>query len=318
MTAPLFVSLSGECNIFFMKGNWHNFFEFSKRERLALAVFALLVGSFLVVPKWLFEWQPSAQEEKEWWKAIQQIPLDSSASVANGTSPTEGFEQENSVTPTQKLRPFDPNQLLEKDWVSMGLPQRTARTIVRYVEKGGRFRQARDLEKIWGLRKEDLQRLLPFVSIRGIEVNNKESLIAEKVLGKEGKQPKVIDINTADSSDFTTLPGIGPVLSRRIVRFREMKGSFQSIDDLRKVYGLSDSVYHQLLPFCRITLSVIDTAVLNQYTLRQLMGRLKISYQVAQVIMLYRKQHGAFRQIEELRKIIFINDSLYKQIIGLQ
>jgi DNA uptake protein ComE-like DNA-binding protein len=301
-----------------MKGNWRDFFEFSKRERMALAVFAVLVGTFLVVPKWLFERHPSAAEEKEWWRAIQQIPLDSPASVASGIFPTDGFDQENAGTPTEKLRSFDPNQLMVKDWVSMGLSQRTARTIVRYVEKGGRFRQASDLEKIWGLRKEDLQRLLPFVSIQGKQMNNKEFLGDEKVGWKESKQQRIIDINTADSSDWTNLPGIGPVLSRRIVRFREMKGGFQSIDDLRKVYGLSDSVYIQIRPFCRISLPVMDTAVLNQYSLRQLMGRFKISYEVAQAIICYRKQHGSFRQLEELRKIVFINDSLYKQIIGMQ
>tara|TARA_B000000565_G_scaffold249365_1_gene220690 strand:- start:67 stop:222 length:156 start_codon:yes stop_codon:yes gene_type:complete len=41
-----------------------------------------------------------------------------------------------------------------------------------------------------------------------------------------------IELNKADAQDLLVLPGVGPVLSQRIVRFREALGGFRDIDDL--------------------------------------------------------------------------------------
>ena len=46
----------------------------------------------------------------------------------------------------------------------------------------------------------------------------------------------------AAAEDLRSLPGVGPVLSQRIVRFREVLGGFHNIDDLYEVYGLDSSV----------------------------------------------------------------------------
>jgi competence protein ComEA len=50
-----------------------------------------------------------------------------------------------------------------------------------------------------------------------------------------------LNINTASAADLDKLPGIGEVLSQRIVDYRAKNGSFQNLDDLRKVQGLSAS-----------------------------------------------------------------------------
>ena len=61
--------------------------------------------------------------------------------------------------------------------------------------------------------------------------------------------PLKLDINAADSAQWVQLRGIGPVLSSRIIRFREMKGGFTEVGELGEVYGLSDSTYASILPF---------------------------------------------------------------------
>lgn len=48
-----------------------------------------------------------------------------------------------------------------------------------------------------------------------------------------------MDLNHARVSDLTRLPGIGRVLAQRIVDTRETEGSFASVDELRRVRGLS-------------------------------------------------------------------------------
>jgi len=50
-----------------------------------------------------------------------------------------------------------------------------------------------------------------------------------------------IDINTASAQQLTLLPGIGDVLAKRIVAYRDLNGPFQSVTDLLEVEGLGKS-----------------------------------------------------------------------------
>jgi len=52
-----------------------------------------------------------------------------------------------------------------------------------------------------------------------------------------------ININIADAVNLQTLPGIGPVLSERIVIYRDHNGFFKSIDCLKEVSGIGDKKY---------------------------------------------------------------------------
>ena len=50
--------------------------------------------------------------------------------------------------------------------------------------------------------------------------------------------PQKIDINAADTEELQRLPGIGPVLARRIVDWREENGDFVIVEDLLAVEGI--------------------------------------------------------------------------------
>ena len=50
----------------------------------------------------------------------------------------------------------------------------------------------------------------------------------------------VLNLNTATLKDLETLPGVGPVLARRIVEFREKKGGFKRLEELLAIPGISE------------------------------------------------------------------------------
>lgn len=58
-----------------------------------------------------------------------------------------------------------------------------------------------------------------------------------------------LDINTATVEEFSALPGIGPVLARRIVDFRTQNGSFASISDLSRVEGIGEKRLEAILDY---------------------------------------------------------------------
>lgn len=61
--------------------------------------------------------------------------------------------------------------------------------------------------------------------------------------------PGSIDINTANESELQALPGIGPALAARIIAFREINGSFDSVDDLADVSGVTPRMIDDITPY---------------------------------------------------------------------
>ncbi len=55
-----------------------------------------------------------------------------------------------------------------------------------------------------------------------------------------------LNINTAAAEELQELPGIGPVLAERIVRYRETNGPFADVSHLRDVTGIGDGVYGRI------------------------------------------------------------------------
>jgi DNA uptake protein ComE-like DNA-binding protein len=54
---------------------------------------------------------------------------------------------------------------------------------------------------------------------------------------------KLINLNSCDSAMLETLPGSGPVLSARIIKYRNLIGGYSKIEQLREVYGLPPETY---------------------------------------------------------------------------
>jgi len=55
-----------------------------------------------------------------------------------------------------------------------------------------------------------------------------------------------IDLNRAEARDLEALPGIGPVLARRIVGHRDRHGPFHRLEDLLQVEGIGPRLLERL------------------------------------------------------------------------
>ncbi|MEQ1626668.1 MAG: helix-hairpin-helix domain-containing protein [Nitrospira sp.] len=73
-------------------------------------------------------------------------------------------------------------------------------------------------------------------------------------------KPKPVDLNSATVADFDQLPGVGPVLARRMVDYRKSVGRFHAVEDLRGVKGIGKKKLDQLKPF----VTVAKSATLEQ------------------------------------------------------
>ncbi|MFQ5818041.1 MAG: ComEA family DNA-binding protein [Terriglobia bacterium] len=71
-------------------------------------------------------------------------------------------------------------------------------------------------------------------------------LLVAYTLGAEEVQPKKININTATLEELATLPGIGPKIAERVVRYREKNGAFRKIEELLIIRGISRKKFEKI------------------------------------------------------------------------
>ena len=63
---------------------------------------------------------------------------------------------------------------------------------------------------------------------------------------KAERSTKMVNINSADEKGFDSLPGIGPVMAKKIVDHRNEKGRFSNIEELKEVPGISAKKFDKL------------------------------------------------------------------------
>jgi competence protein ComEA len=69
------------------------------------------------------------------------------------------------------------------------------------------------------------------------------------LLGAPGGDPvegALLGLSSATSDQLQELPGVGEVLARRIIEFREAHGGFQRVDQLRDVSGIGERKFAEI------------------------------------------------------------------------
>jgi competence protein ComEA len=61
-----------------------------------------------------------------------------------------------------------------------------------------------------------------------------------------------IDLNSATAEQLEAIPGIGPVLAQRIIEYRQMRGRFQSVDELLEVRGIGPKRLESMRPYVTV------------------------------------------------------------------
>ena len=76
-----------------------------------------------------------------------------------------------------------------------------------------------------------------------ISTSNRPEAIAQS----QTAQPKpCINLNTATASELMTLPGIGEVMARRVIEYREQSGPFRRAQDIIIIDGFSERKYRDI------------------------------------------------------------------------
>ena len=240
--------------------------------------------------------------------------------------------------PATDSRPFlfDPNTLQASGWQRLGIPDKVIRTILNYLSKGGQFRKPADLGKIYGMRPVDAKRLLPYIKIELPQRiaarhsawpprNAHGKYLPDTTKGAftnasltfppvRKKRYANLDINTADTTAWSGFPGIGSKLAVRIVNYRDKLGGFYSPEQVGETWALPDSTFQKIKPWLQCSPGSLRKIRINEATVEQLKQHPYLRWNLANAILQYRQQHGAFRSATDLQGIILMTPLLITKI----
>ena len=147
-----------------------------------------------------------------------------------------------------ELFPFDPNTADSTQFLRLGLRPWQVRNIYKYRAAGGRYRKPTDFARLYGLTLKQYKRLEPYIRIE------KEVMAADVYGNIREEYPRHhydypvklrkgehININTADTAQLMTVPGIGSYYARQIVRKRARLGGFASPKQLLEIEGFPEA-----------------------------------------------------------------------------
>lgn len=127
-------------------------------------------------------------------------------------------------------------------------------------------------------------------------IRNKEKKDAFENLNK-------IPLSEADSITLQIVPGIGAGFAGRIIKYRERLGGFHDSSQLLEVYGLKPETVDEIWNYFEFDPLISRKIEINKSNETELSKHPYISYSEAKVLMAYKKQHGDFKSIDDLKEI---------------
>ncbi len=302
-----------------------DYLTFSKKDRIGIISLLSLVLIIYLLPKIASKKNatPFIKEDTLLQQAIDTIqqkagePDRRTAYKSIPPSLKDETPAKQDFNPNGDLFNFDPNILDIDGWKRLGLNDKSIRILNNYRTKGGHFYKPEDLQKIWGLPQGFYERVKSYVVIPNAFVKKPyTAAITPKIdyAAEKREHLTISDINTADTSAFIALPGIGSKLAMRIITFREKLGGFYAIDQLAQTYGLPDSTFQLIKPYLHINANAIHKLNINTATKDELKTHPYIKWSLANAIVEYRNQHGVFKSLDELKNIILIDETTYNKI----
>ena len=123
-----------------------------------------------------------------------------------------------------------------------------------------------------------------------------------------------LNLNSCDSASLEALPGIGPVLSARIIKYRNLLGGYVRAEQLKEVYGLTEETFDMISPRVFADSLAVRKIRINEADFKVLIRHPYFSKDEVSAILKYRELKGKISGIGDMTENKLISPETARKI----
>ena len=217
-----------------------------------------------------------------------------------------------------RMQVFDPNTADSSTLVHLGLKKWQASNMLKYRAKGGRYRRAEDMKKLYGMTDSMYQALLPYIQIDTLAIQQyRDSIHRSRIDTVQTdslpryvslKRDTLLNLRTADTTELKLIRGIGSYRAQQIVRYRKQLGGFTSVEQLYEIKALkpllSDTLSaDSLLAHFWLDSIIVEPLSVNSIGVERLQRHPYLSFEQAKAIYELRRRKVRLSSIKALEQL---------------
>lgn len=228
--------------------------------------------------------------EKHQWLSLQS-EIDTMKMVKANYKPT--------------LYPFNPNFITDFKGYKLGMSVKEIDRLLEFRKNNKYVNSAEEFQAVTKVSDSLLAAISPYFKFPDWVANKKNKFeVYEKQSFAKKEKIIIIDINEATQEDLVKIYGIGPGLSERILKQKEILGGFVSMEQMNDVWGLSPEVIEKLNAQFKVgVVPNVKKIKINDASVKELSQFPYFRYPISKEIVTYRSMNGGISNSEDLIKV---------------
>ena len=283
---------------------WKDFFYYSRSERRAVYFLLFLIALLLVAIIFY-----SKRDNASFDLAENSAEVDSFLADVKKVKEHSAKESKDDCSDAHRTGlffEFDPNSADSIELSRLGLPSYVVKNVLKYRAKGGRFKTSASFSKIYGLTPELFAELEPYIRIpEQLSARKRKQVFpkTDSIRIESHQQPfdkysegTKVNVNIADTIELKKIPGIGSVIARNIVAYRQRLGGFYDLEQLLEVRFFTP----ELLEWFVLGDTPVNQLRINRESLDKLRAHPYLNFYQAKIIVEHRKKRGEIKSLSQL------------------
>ena len=203
---------------------------------------------------------------------------------------------------------FNPNTYKLSDWINLGLSEKQSVVILKFTSRG--IYNEEDLKRIFVI--PDI--LFELIRDSVVYPERFQNSPNQESFKKQAKQITLINLNTADTTEFMKIYGIGAFYAKQIIRYREKLGGYLIKEQLFEVWKMTPEAYDKIKDHVFISEKDVKRININLVSIEELKVHPYLKWNQANSIVKMRMQRNGFKNIEELKESVLIDSETYEKL----